>query len=558
MRVERTGGQASSNVRPRRVLYSAPGLSVALVLCVTAFLAAASRMVDTAVGSFHDDGIYVANGKALAEGQGYRSINLPGAPYQTKYPPLFPSMLAIVWRIWPDFPANAIALKSVSAVCMALAALLMSMVLIRGGYATPSLTLAAGLLVWTSPFTAYFGSQTLSEMPFAVLLAASLWWVEREDRCDVAGSRFRAGALVAVPALARVLGISLVAAVVMKLAPTGRRGVVAVVAGAALVAGPWLAWSIERGAASDPVLVYYSDYFGWALPTLSATGRTVVVNTRLLADALVNFGFIPLSAPFGAWTGWLLLLASAWGIAVEVRRGRLLGFVLLSYLALVLVWPWPPARFTVPIGHPLIALALRPLWSVGRKPMQAAVAIAVSVLLVVNAQLLSHHHRLTSEDRFPYVVLPAPGDRVSWADYLELFDWLRANTAEASVLASGMDSMLYLYTGRRAYRPFTGNAAASVYAGLEPDVGTPERFWAAISSGGAKYIVETPMPWFMEQTSFARLLRDLEERHPAALRQLYTATDPRFRVLEVLSVPDVEANRQGRVRHNLSADATAR
>ena len=48
-------------------------------------------------GSFQDDGIYVVTAKSLAEGRGYRLIHLPGEPAQTKYPILYPAMLAAVW-----------------------------------------------------------------------------------------------------------------------------------------------------------------------------------------------------------------------------------------------------------------------------------------------------------------------------------------------------------------------------------------------------------------------------------------------------------------------------
>src|SRR5262249_27500745 len=45
-------------------------------------------------GEYHDDAIYVTTAKALAEGEGYRQTFLPGAPPQTKYPPLYPALLA--------------------------------------------------------------------------------------------------------------------------------------------------------------------------------------------------------------------------------------------------------------------------------------------------------------------------------------------------------------------------------------------------------------------------------------------------------------------------------
>src|SRR5262249_60220296 len=57
-------------------------------------------------GGFHDDGIYVTTAKALASGNGYRIISLPGEPAETKYPPLYPFLLSLVWRAKPNFPQN--------------------------------------------------------------------------------------------------------------------------------------------------------------------------------------------------------------------------------------------------------------------------------------------------------------------------------------------------------------------------------------------------------------------------------------------------------------------
>ncbi|MBM3798106.1 MAG: hypothetical protein FJW31_29635, partial [Acidobacteria bacterium] len=57
-------------------------------------------------GIYHDDAIYLVAGKSLAEGNGYRIASLPEQPYQTKYPPLYPAVLAAVWKLAPEFPGN--------------------------------------------------------------------------------------------------------------------------------------------------------------------------------------------------------------------------------------------------------------------------------------------------------------------------------------------------------------------------------------------------------------------------------------------------------------------
>lgn len=65
-------------------------------------------------GFLYDDGMYLMAAKALATGQGYRLIDVVGSPWFYKYPPLFPSVLALGWLINPDFPNNIVWLKSIN------------------------------------------------------------------------------------------------------------------------------------------------------------------------------------------------------------------------------------------------------------------------------------------------------------------------------------------------------------------------------------------------------------------------------------------------------------
>jgi len=68
-------------------------------------------------GVWEDDGVYLVTAKSLAEGTGYRRIDLPGQPFQTKYPPLYPFLLSCIWRIAPGFPGNIVAMQIFNAAC---------------------------------------------------------------------------------------------------------------------------------------------------------------------------------------------------------------------------------------------------------------------------------------------------------------------------------------------------------------------------------------------------------------------------------------------------------
>src|SRR5580704_13600109 len=78
---------------------------ILLALGPSAYLAWTLRSMPH-LGYYHDDSIYWVSAKSLAEGNGYQIASLPGAPYQTKYPPLYSLLLAGIWKINPSFPAN--------------------------------------------------------------------------------------------------------------------------------------------------------------------------------------------------------------------------------------------------------------------------------------------------------------------------------------------------------------------------------------------------------------------------------------------------------------------
>jgi hypothetical protein len=55
-------------------------------------------------GLYHDDGIYPAFAKSLAEGEGYNIASLPTMAAQTKYPFLYSVILSWSWKVDQRFP----------------------------------------------------------------------------------------------------------------------------------------------------------------------------------------------------------------------------------------------------------------------------------------------------------------------------------------------------------------------------------------------------------------------------------------------------------------------
>jgi len=90
-------------------------VSAALVTLVVGL----ATMSPDLIGVFFDDAIYVLMGKAIAEGQGYVYPQLPGTPPAIHYPPVWPGLIALVWKLGPAFPANIAWLKALNPLLLA-------------------------------------------------------------------------------------------------------------------------------------------------------------------------------------------------------------------------------------------------------------------------------------------------------------------------------------------------------------------------------------------------------------------------------------------------------
>ena len=92
---------------------------VPVVVVIVVLLTAILSVTPWPVGAYEDDAIYTLLAKALASGEGYRMINLPGTPAATHYPPGYPFLLSLLWRVWPEFPDNVVVFKFANAVLLA-------------------------------------------------------------------------------------------------------------------------------------------------------------------------------------------------------------------------------------------------------------------------------------------------------------------------------------------------------------------------------------------------------------------------------------------------------
>jgi hypothetical protein len=432
----------------------AVGVLVAAVALAIAFIA----IPNWPAGVFQDDGIYVVLGKALASGEGYRYLNLPGAPYATHYPPGYPLFLAMLWKLSPQFPQNVALFTFANACFLALAAF----AAFRFGRDRLGLSTlgsaTVGVAGTVSMPALIFGVFVLSEPMFMALLMLLLIYAERvAERAEWRTALF-VGLAGGALAMVRTTGMFVVPAFALVLL-LRRKFVPALcaVAGCAVFIVPWHIWVAAHGSEIPPVLMgKYGPYDAWMSNAVREHGLSfvwdvVVRNARALYGMMwVMFTGSETSPsvlrPPAAIAATTLIALGAWQLA---RRAPVTIWFLAAYMALVIVWPFEPTRFVwalLPLFCAMLALGIR--FVSERRPATATsrvmryAALAASVLLVAGFGWYNVNGvRQQWRDSVP---------RVTAARATPVVEWIRASTRPTDIIAMEDDPLIYLYTGRQA------------------------------------------------------------------------------------------------------------
>lgn len=433
-----------------------PAWLVPLLIGVATFAVGASLVDGLPVGVTNDDGMYVILAKALATGHGYRWLNLPGTPAATHFPPGYPAFLALLWLLWPSFPANVILFKVANALLMAVvAAGVFLFARRRAGMSDPAaaaLTFAATLGI---PMLT-LSTIVMSEPLFLALLMPTLLFAERvaeEERSKVRDIVILA-VLVAAATLVRTHGIALIAAIGLVLCLRRRLAHAAVFAAiAVLPLVPWQLWvGAHSGALPQAMRGNYESYGAWLASGLHTHGIALIVQTIARTSVDIAGMLVQVTAP--SLPPLLRIVALVAVIALGAlgarelwRIGPVTALFMAFYVAIVLMWPFPPTRFIWGIW-PLVLLlpALGVRRAVKWRPSTRGFAVArmatltAGVLLAIgyaSYNVRGYRHQWWSS-------IPRAVSRTS----SPLISWIATRAPRDVLIASEVESAVYLYTGR--------------------------------------------------------------------------------------------------------------
>ncbi|MFN0087363.1 MAG: hypothetical protein ACKVX9_18380 [Blastocatellia bacterium] len=473
-------------------------MPLAGVVSLLAVFAIYLLRLDRVVGLFTDDAWYVLLAKGLASGQGYSIVNSPTPGILPLYPPAFPFLLSLLFRISPDFPDNVWLLKSVSIAAMLGTGVLAYRYFVRDRELPAPWALAIAVGAVLSPPLVFLATSTvMSESVFALVFLATIVVMER---CVRAGSGAR-GMLLAVAGaalasagfLTRSIAFSLVVAGGLYLLKARLvRSAIVFGAAVAIFAGPWMIYSRlhaptpeqQREQGGHIVLPYSTqfwqrragfDYLGNVtaaeLPGRVA-GNLKEIAGRDIGRIVATPIFEALRDPFAEsrkqnvqeggrgetlWFSFALSLFVVVGLAAALRRKTTMAELAIPLsLGIIALWPWETFRFVLPLIPFVIFYLMMGVRMLGelhaslrkQAPGRLGNGLALGVLLAIVAVNLYGNVN--------YIRKYAGGDSLDRPQWLQIFDntedllkWTASQLPADAVIATNNAPLVHLYTGRK-------------------------------------------------------------------------------------------------------------
>jgi len=405
-----------------------------------------------------DDGVYWVTAKALADGEGYRAVSLPGRPYEVKFPPLYPLYLSLAWRLHPDFPANLQTAAVLQALLLPVYLALLLAVLRQFGFSWRRTFLVAALTVVTLQFT-LLTLMLFSELLCGCFLLAAIWILERAAGDSEPAARWWAlagGLLTGLAYLTRNASLPLLIAIPIFFLIRKRFRLSGYALAAAVpLAAAWHVWVWLHAAGSpDPINTsYFNEYlriirvhgfwqnFMQQLATLSAS-----VAENFFPGAIALLMGLPLYHV-------VLIAAVAGGIRLGRKRQWPLFLIFTGlYLVLIVAW-WSEGlgRLVLPVWPVLLAGITEEashVASLCAKSLAAAKNGAWKqaprwALIAAGVAMVARSDRAT----WSRIATVMTEERQSRAEDQAAFSWVKEHAAADAVVVTWKDSVSYLYTG---------------------------------------------------------------------------------------------------------------
>lgn len=469
------------------------GAGALVVALLILFLTTYYLRLDHVVGMFRDDAWYALLAKALATGQGYTLINSPTQGIVPIYPPLYSSILSLIFRIAPQFPENVFLLKSVSIVAMLIASILAYFYFLTRD-CSKGLAIVLAAVVGLSPGLVFIATSSLmSECVYLMIQLGSIILIHKSTHTLNSHRSnllvFLGGFLLSLAFLTRSVAIAfLVAAVINLVIKSQLKKASLLLLGSIIIAGPWLIYSnlhrptkAQRAEVNSYVLIPYTEQFWDRMAGISSSGTITL--SELPNRIVENLSTIVFS-DMGAVVAPLVFPALNQGLAERQTTYHLLISLIISlliilgyvqcvlhkrtaveeafplYLLIVVLWPFPPFRFLLPLIPFFLLYLIEGMKFILKLHLSNAHAssnrqhqydintglIAITVILFLTT-MGGNIHYIARKNAKVESELP------KWIKIFNetrlILDWVNVNIPENQPITTENPALVHLYTGNQ-------------------------------------------------------------------------------------------------------------
>jgi hypothetical protein len=401
-------------------------------------------------GAGRDDAVYMVTAKSLASGGGYRQENLPGRPYLTKYPPLFPLFMSIAWRLEPGFPRTLQTASILQAGLLPVYLALLLLVLRQLGLSWRRSLLVAALTFVSFGFL-LLAVTLYSELLFGCFLLAAIWATERSADSNSYRWALLGGLLTGLAYLTRNAALPLFAAVPIFFYLRKRLQLsLFFFAPAVPMAAAWHLWGYLHPAAKSVRTPYLAEF-------LSMAKGQGLISHLLEQVATLSAGtaesFFPGVLEFlrGIPLHHLILFAAIVG---GIRLGRRQHWPLLLifgtlYLIMITLWTFEGLdRLAVP-AWPILLVGIAEEANhfanlLGQSIKKPAFKQVPRWALLAAALFLVFRNDGANSSRLSSVVADEKEQRQK---DIQTYTWIAEHAGSDTVALAWKDCLLYLYTG---------------------------------------------------------------------------------------------------------------
>ncbi len=509
---------------------------IAGALLLLGLVAAGVRFNDQLGGLTGDNASYILLARDLVTGAPYGNAGFPWG-----FPALLTPILAVTR---PDNILAAIPwLKALSILLFVLSLPLMYALFRTRQGALASFTAAALFAVNNTGLL--YATDVMTEMPYTFAsFGALLYWqlavVPRPQDCARPfpwRQLLIASVLLTIPYYLRTVGLALQIAAVLTLLWRRRfRLAVALGAGLALLALPWLVFSSGAGQPNYVSSLLLRDPYNPSLGQISSLGELLAriwSFARLYITDVFPRMLLPSPTPGGVLTALApaLVLLLAIGLVLRLLKGVELPEVyVLLFLLVLFAWPWTGDRFLLPVYPLLLHYVLEAItwfakqvkkrwcWISARTVGWQTLAGAL-IMVAVLPNLWLDGAAAADNARYLAGNAPASGYTPDWQRYFDACRWLRERTPPGSVVLSRKSTITEIFANR-----------PSVLIPLIP----PGKYPDFLRRNQIDYILEDAFPWSVHTVQY---LRPALGAYPQMFQLVQTTAPPITRIWKVIPSP---------------------